>query len=843
MKTNPLSSFLAVALGVALTAPGGVTFDYEAASKRLFGSAAADAGGNLLKTEDSAWRPECRVLRGGYDRAFDVEAARHVEISYADGEGLLVVKPSVRSLFKVKDHAESVTANLCQEVRLPDAEGGVYRFSFQFQSVREGGLMAGAFLVPFRSKDRARLDPYGVGPFRDVRAKVPNFTDTEWFDHVQTVVLPKGCDAVLVIMRTYSVGTLRFRNVALVKSKPGPEVVLVQASQGLVDPSFAVGEGQAGLIGWQWRRRADVKPASCGSVVFRLRLPKGFTFLSATFADVKTIAREAQPDGSTLVTFHPQCQAMPATTFNSRRLHLALVRADGPVGTEGWGSLQAFGTDGRPFSTEAKTRYFTVPAVRAKAVPTCYMNGMISIVEPKLAPADGVEAFVKTATDAGIRCGVFSGELSSAEMRALWRKHGMRALIRIGGWYLMNGYRVGPSAGRPDADKFKSITLSSKAANQFVCPSAVYEERPFFLTNTVAWLKATLEGMDGVWGNWEPYSFVGMNACMCDTCRRKFAAFVGVSEEEMKAGWPKSLDFGGRWHDRIWAFRSLEHAKLIKTIDRHVRALTGGARSFGFVPGISWSQVSSSWRRLYGASEYRMIDYADTLAWLEPWGPYPRWIVDAPYGLKDGCTVEYFLAARDARAQVDRDFPAASRPKLMAFPQGYQPGGIAQPEWVALALDAYFFNRWECAVLYHFPQGYDARYWRAVAEATERAAAAEDFVWRGTRVDGLVSAEATAGTERLVRAPCTFLPEIREVSALQVAAYDYEGSRLVAAMNFRDRVDMAFTLKQAGLAGNYEVLRDGTLTGVRHSAAALARGVSLVAPAAKTTVFVFRRVR
>ena len=74
-------------------------------------------------------------------------------------------------------------------------------------------------------------------------------------------------------------------------------------------------------------------------------------------------------------------------------------------------------------------------------------------------------------------------------------------------------------------------------------------------------------------------------------------------------------------------------------------------------------------------------------------------------------------------------------------------------------------------------------------------------------------------------------------------AYDYEGSRLVAAMNFRDRVDMAFTLKQAGLAGNYEVLRDGTLTGAQHSAAALARGVSLVAPAAKTTVFVFRRVR
>ena len=132
--------------------------------------------------------------------------------------------------------------------------------------------------------------------------------------------------------------------------------------------------------------------------------------------------------------------------------------------------------------------------------------------------------------------------------------------------------------------------------------------RPFFLTNTVAWLKATLEGMDGVWGNWEPYSFVGMNACMCDTCRRKFAAFVGVSEEEMKAGWPKSLDFGGRWHDRIWAFRSLEHAKLIKTIDRHVRALTGGARSFGFVPGISWSQVSSSWRRLYGLTPSSRVE-------------------------------------------------------------------------------------------------------------------------------------------------------------------------------------------------------------------------------------------
>ena len=32
--------------------------------------------------------------------------------------------------------------------------------------------------------------------------------------------------------------------------------------------------------------------------------------------------------------------------------------------------------------------------------------------------------------------------------------------------------------------------------------------------------------MDGAWANWEPFSFVNQG-CMCDTCRREFAKFLG----------------------------------------------------------------------------------------------------------------------------------------------------------------------------------------------------------------------------------------------------------------------------------------------------------------------------
>lgn len=788
---------------------GGVTFDFKAASDRLFRS--EGGAGNLLNLDPKAWRPYGKLHVERPQPGID-EGVRACQSVRFDGqEGEIRTMPSVRDFFREKGiaarHVDSVSVSLIQQVRLPDDKGGRYRFTMQYQCKREGGLMSGLFPIPYDSRVPNDIS---VNRRRDMRYGVENDTDTEWFSASRTLLVPPGCDSIDFDLRSYSVGFLRFKDLSLVKLSDGPNVTLASASFGYVEDSFAIGEGQVGYPTWWWCRRPDFQPLRATATRFRMQVPAGFEFVSANFASPRTVVRERQADGSTLVTFVPcgNRSDVPRPEWNYRLMMGALIRATGAVGTEGWCTLQVVTANGEPYTDVVRRRLFVVPAVKAAAVPKRYKNGCLPILNP-FTERDGDLDFAKTLYDAGVRW-VVAGSLNDKYWIGVWRKAGIPT-ITPSNWNLYDGFRIGPSAGRPEGDRYKAVRRVLYE-NTLACPSAVYEERPFFMTNTVPWIRATFSGTDGVWSNWEPYKYFGMNACMCDTCRRKFAEFVGVSEEEMKKDWPHELAAGGKWSARIAAFRSREHGRLVRTVDKYVREATGGEKSYGFMPGISWGQISSTWRERADSLEVCHVDYAGSLKWLEPWGPYPRWRFSSPYVDRDsGKVAEYFYSARDARAQIDREFPEGSRPKLLAFPQGYQGDGITQPEWIAMALDSYFFNRWEGATLYHFPQGYDARYWRAFAEATERAARYEEFVWDGVRVDDKVRLEVDPADDLRIDRVSGFLG-LRNASAIPYAAYELGGRTIVAVMNFRKKKDVRFTVEGRG---------------------------SFVAPAARTTVLEF----
>ena len=220
--------------------------------------------------------------------------------------------------------------------------------------------------------------------------------------------------------------------------------------------------------------------------------------------------------------------------------------------------------------------------------------------------------------------------------------------------------------------------------------------------------------------NWEPYEFRG-NGCICDRCRRAFAEYTGLTEDEVAAGWPKELDRRhGKWSEEIRRFRSWQHSQIVRKINGIVCAATGGEKSVGAIPGVCWRDMSSFLKTELRVDEIVVSEYAGSFKWMNPWGPYVFWNAAKGKTLgKPGETFEnapshvlHWLVARDVREQVDKDYPLeGGRPKLMAFPHGVQAWSwLTKPKWLGLACDAFFFWRWESVVPYNFPYGYDARY-------------------------------------------------------------------------------------------------------------------------------------
>ena len=821
MRRLFIRAWTASALALAFAAEGGVTFDFRAASERMFGGT---GGENLVKREASAWTPSRCVhvaIQPYAGAAFRERIKPYVDITYADGMGELRIRDSIAEILTENPVvARSVAAHLTQEIVLPDREGGVYRLAMQFQKrIDGGGLMAGAVLTPYDSTKRGAA-----------ACDKPQFlrlggADTEWFPFAADIVVKKGYDRLRFNLRTYSPGFFRFKDIQLFKKADEPPVTVTLGAHGLADPSFALGSGQCGFVSWWWKRRYDEAKLDPAAVEVELAFPPFVECHDLSFAVSNTVRRARDADGALRLTFRPS--VLPETSYNKTYPLGAIIGSSAAPGTEGWGTFRVI-RDGKDLVPPLRTRYFVVPPVKGVA-PARYCNGFICGYT-KFPKESSVRQIAETAVAAGARWVM----PHSQPFEHVWREAGF-TVVTPALWAPANGFRI------PGKWKTNELFVASGAIPQpemAPCPIAVYEEGETFRTDTVPYLMKRLAGMDGIWSNWEPYPYFG-KGCFCARCRARFAAFVGVSDDEMAKGWPAETRYGGKWFPSIQKFRAREHGRLVKTLDKYISLATGGDKSHGFIPGISWGEIGSTWRARDVAPEVRAIEYAGSLKWLDPWGPYPRWNPTVPYSLPEDALVEYYFAAKDAREQINRDYPLPHRPKLLAFPQGYQMGDIVQPEWIALALDAYFFNGWEASTLFFFPCGYDARYWKAFAQATTRAASCEDYVQKGKRVDGDVQIAVDPACERKAASVGFYLPHIRDVSLLQHAAYRLDGRLMVAVMNFRERVDATFTLKVPGADRPAAILRDGKPFRGQTDARTLAGGVRLSAPAAGTTVYEF----
>ena len=815
---------------------GGVTFDFKRLSDERFKLPDPDDKSNLL--DNKLWRGgEYCNFHGA--KILDVNAERKKAMSaivWESSRGVFTIKKTeqMEKLLGV-DTAARTSAGFVNAVKLPNSSGGTYRISFRYRASHkyQKAKRASYVLFYFKKLDRSSgkwVEAKNVATTGGTYyAYILDDTDGNWNIFTKEFSLKAGCEALESIIRIDGVGELEFKDVSIVPadlSKVGEKLEL--SPHGELGGDFEVSEGQVGAIGFLWKHDPKRPFRKKSELRFTLTLPKGYEFLGSTFGNPKTVKDVSAPDGTRVVSFSLlDSYVLDWTEYNRMTV---LVRSIGKCSETGRAKMSVM-YEGRKVAEDIEFTLRCSSPISAVA-PERYFNGVFpsgtsvyfgdNVADEELAKFFGACGVRWIVTNKGTQFSVDA-----------WRKAGVKRITPELG--VSNGYFFGHDKNIPQEDRFQFGPTSEdwrlghdKSILPYgYCPLAIIEERPYVVTNAMVKKMADrlcIKGVDGGWSNWEPFMFE-TRGCICEKCKKGF--------EE----WKKSNPDG-----TVQDYRSKQHAKVVETIDRNVRKMVGGG--VGMIPGVSWREGCSAWRRHYANSEVKPVDYAGKMEWMNFWGPYIYWDAQSPYGKTERAPVWNFLLAKDIRQHTDETYPKGQRPNLMAFPHGLEGRSwVTQPEHFAMAFDAYFFNRFQATIGYFFPQGYDARFWRKFADATTRAALCEKFVLDGERLDDKCSLTPVTEFESPVTIDTKYTPRIENASLLQYASYGLQGSRIVAALNFSDYADAFFTLRMDGLDGEYHLVDE---KGVMYRPGKfrktwkgneLSRGVLLYVGAARTRVF------
>jgi len=852
MKQALLFGILAAGSLLSALDPGGVTFDFRKSSDRLFKAREIPPSENLIVNADRAAEESPKdPLRwqGTYcfihskklpqDDPRRAQVRKIVKWSVKDGV-FTVVKPEELNKILPPDLVGVTSGGWHKGVNLPDARGGRYNITFQYRG-RNSGAGGACLIVKGLSEPAGKWWKAKTLFFEVYKIRLSD----EYRNYQNAILLPEGIKSVQLAFRIDGVGELHFRKPAVTAGssgagEAGKKLTLQLSPMGRLDSTFALARNLPGIIAFMWKRNGTPAEAKMDHPQLVLELPREIVYHES--AGLKYLGKKEVGKG--LVRHRIDLTGLrkrPATQpdFDAYlRLTALLTTAAAP------GSRLAPGRAwveeaGSRLSNIVKVGFEVIPEFRAEKpeffMPGVYLGGRcMYFTDPK-----NIELNARIFAAAGIRWIIGSHKPSYP----FWRKASVKVITPTLS-YVGNGFQIGNPKGRPEGDKFRTVgTPNREKFDASTCPAAVYEKRPYYLNSTVPYIREGLKGADGLWANWEPYKYAG-RGCFCDTCRRNFARFVGVSEEQMKKEWPRELAVGRKYHKQAVRFRSLEHAKLVKTVNETVIEATGGkGRSLGFIPGVQFNTMGSAWRQEGYDKETHPIDYAGALEWIDPWGPYAAWRAQAPFVYNKSFNLRTFVKAKDVRQAVNNDY-APKPPKLLAFPHGYQLcDWVTQPESIAIELLSYFFNRWEAATVYAFPKGYDARYWKAVADASTVIARYEKYVFQGKRADGRVTltAQQPYAADTAIVEPLLGTHAIYRM--LQHTAYELEGKLIVAAFNFWRDGEVFFTLKVEGLAPDTRyTVRSGDIRftgkdGRSFTGRELADGVTLHAGAVRCEIY------
>ena len=603
---------------------------------------------------------------------------------------------------------------------------------------------------------------------------------------------------------------------------------------GVLDNQCHIPQGQLGFVSFF---PINQSPRKAVHPRMRVTIPPPFRYVApAPYLPAKDFSDQPNPDGSHTYTFgfrEYRWGDLAAKDYaGSFPLLFALTTDAAPSDRLYPVTYQCF-DDG--YEGPVHTCHLRVIAPLHGERPRLFQSGIYDS-RTMMLPASVFPRFVKEYAGNGFNiCFTFHSEQYVADA---FHQHGIPLLGSSS--FIANGYACPlPPEKRPAYTHFigvdgKPVTDFHGRLHQLICPMAVINRTPFYQETILGEAKQRLKTSDYLMSNWEPGHAQTSGGCFCANCKQAFIAYSKLSAAEVEAAWPANIV--GKYRTEWMNFKSHQHALYLETYERDLDAIARsyGKKGSGFMPMITRDIMLDTAFNLNDVNAFAVRFYADRIKWINPWGPYlaHHWR-DLKRDLP-GSRIRMLTMARSAARFLKLTVKdPAKRPKLLAFPCGVCVNMLVAPEQLAMDTLSVYVGGWQGSTPYYFPVGYDARYWRALAEANTAIARTERYVMEGTALPA-------PAVELLTPFPRPLYAELntpdRPISSLQVAPFARDGGLCLAVGNFWEYGEAFFTAQLPGLQPKQRYLVRDAVSGTafcdddgkNFTGAQLAKGGALV---------------
>ena len=854
-KTRAVVSAALLLTGLSLAAldPGGVSVDLS----RFEGtSAVAVTGEDLLRDGDfeasgidfgaknSPWRGGAHVWqRGLKDQAHRKRIMGAMRRTVGSGG----VKGSRCAVFHTPEESSReqnadgdpwMSSYISRNILLPDSAGPVkYTCVFTVRGRVRNGPGSNGFNVFADFYDKEA----GVPGAKTLRKTVnqPVKLSRTYEQRSFSFAAPAHTRRISLRFALYGQGQVFLDDVKLLKTPAAEGAEIYVSPLSYLDNTCCIGEKQPGVISFVMRNEKRTK---FKKLTLHLKIPPGFRLLGGNFAD-EQIKAVKQPDGSTTaacvvqrfvssmpveghgVWLRPTVVLIPELKASGKRYPLTYRLSDGA------------------WQGEEKSIDLKVIEALPGARPKYFISGVqtaheFSLPEDKLSV---IRAFL-------VRNGLNALHGGSDALKKAVKEAG---IVRFSTRHnLSNGYRLGGNANRTEESYFRQADGKPFKLGMFkTCPVEIYKRGKFYRSEVYRLLKEMVlvnDTADHIMPNWELQG-TKFKGCFCDRCTGEFLLWMKGKADpaQVRAKWPGRIIAD---YEREWIkFRSHQHGKLCATLEEDIRELGRQAgKESHFIPEIEYSQLLEGGLKTF--EQYSALDFLEKLPWIDPWGPYIFSDFTEKYLYYPGIHLLSYAAGEENKAFVERRVKdPARRPKLIAMPQGFQCGSwVTEPEAIAFDTLCYFVNAWEGSICYYFPQGYDQRYWNALANANRIIAAFEEIVLKGRKTDAVRFTPVTPlprplfpvhhkGAGRVKK----YLPAIDARQIWQAKAYR-KGDVIAAALgNFWQKGELFALMQVRGLekSGLYTVNSSEKYSLGPFSGAELEKGILVHAGALRWNFF------
>ena len=684
-----------------------------------------------------------------------------------------------------------ISNRITQNIVLPENAGPVkYQLTFKLRGKLENtpGLNSLRGFVSFFDNP----EQWKAKQLKEM-LNVPFTVKLDWQDNSMSFVAPAGTRSLSISLALYGCGEAYLDNVELrtVQMDKGMTVKLMPFA--FLDNIFCLGTGQPGTLVFAFGNENAMK---LENPVLYLKIPEAFKLV-----DVRNILKiiDQKRDDNGSITYKIDFSALKNSVskefYGAYQVASAMLKTDLQPGEKLY-PAEYWVEDGNYRSAPEKFNLKIIPASSGKT-PQLFRSATMLVRESDFAEA-GTKEFVPFYINNGFNS---VHGVNSKPMLDAFKKAGISRYTQP--YNLCNGYRLG-EAKKTDEAFFRLVDGSPyNKPEEAICPVEVYKQGPYYKEYVAGMLEKILvskDTADNIMPNWEPYMF-DFKGCFCPRCKEEFILYSKLPREDINKKWPNSIIASCK--DSWIKFRSWQHAMMLQTLEQTINELGRKAgKDAHFMPEVGWSYFIENTNHEGG--QYNPADYLDKLPWIEVWGPYIFQPFTKPYEYYTGIHLISYMGARDMKKFVaDRVPDQAKRPKLIAFPHGYQCNDwVTEPEALGFEYLCFFLNGWEGVFAYYFPRGYDQRYWGELAKTNNAIAEYENYVFKGRR-------DLSANTVIVSPAPAPNfpkswneggnflqkLPDLANASLLQCVSYELDNRRLIATGNFWLKGEIFFKLK------------------------------------------------